>query len=432
MISMKKWLPFSLLLVLAIGCSKSDDESEPVEIKTLTVPEDVKFFDVANNGNASDMEVAFSLSSNFDVSEFRVFILKESSAEGFDLDGANSIITDNYAVVSKFKRGIRLDSTSTDVDGNAIVEGASYVAIVMAVADTGSDLDEVLSTPTSKLELRQLRAVSTLTGAINAGSGGLDVDAQGNIYMADFGASLNGPPGTRVHKITPEGEVSVFANGLVGASGNDFDPDGNLIQSNISNGTVSKITPEGMVTTIATGFSAPVGVVHDGESAFYVCNCGSNTISKVDDDGTVSLFSSSTLLNCPNGIDMDSEGNLYIANFSNGTVVKITPTGMASSFASIPGANNGHLLINGSSIYVVGRGANSIYKVSFGGTVSLFAGTGVRGLDNGSLLKATFSLPNDIAFSPDGRKLYINDVGTLDPDTGVLKPVVIREIDLLN
>ena len=55
-------------------------------------------------------------------------------------------------------------------------------------------------------------------------------------------------PGDKVFKVTPEGVVSVFATGLVGASGNAFDSQGNLFQSNIGAASISKIAPDGTVT----------------------------------------------------------------------------------------------------------------------------------------------------------------------------------------
>jgi sugar lactone lactonase YvrE len=129
---------------------------------------------------------------------------------------------------------------------------------------------------------------------------------------------------------------------------------------------------------------------------------------------------------------MDSEGNLYIANFSSSDLVKITPEEEVSSFATMPGNNMGHLLLRGDDIFVVGRGNNKIFKVSNRGVVETFAGSGSRGLDNGSLEQATFSLPNDIAFSPDGTKIYVNDVARLDDTSGlILNPVAIRVIEIV-
>ncbi len=45
--------------------------------------------------------------------------------------------------------------------------------------------------------------------------------------------------------------------------------------------------------------------------------------------------------------------------------------------------------------------------------MTLFAGSGQRGKDDGDPLKATFSLPNDIAVSPDGKFMYLNAVAPI-------------------
>ena len=391
----------------------------------------IQVLDIANAANASDMEVAFSLFSTENISELRLFLVKEANTSAYDLAQAESVAVANYQIVDKSTRKLRLNDGDKDVDGDLVGEANSYNVFVMSVADEASGLDNVLSSASSAVTLVQANAVSTLTADIPGGSGGMDVDAAGNIYMADFGTALNGgSAGTQVFKVTPTGDFSVFATGLVGASGNDFDPDGNLIQSNIGAGSVSKITPAGVVTSIASGFSSPVGVTVDDNGDFYVCNCGANSISKVTNDGaTVTTFATSTLMSCPNGIDMDDDGNLYVASFSTSNLVKITPAGEVSVLATMPGNNNGHLLINGDFIYVVSRGLHQIQRVTFAGEVSLFAGSGTRGIINGPALQAGFSFPNDLAFSPDGKKMYINDVNAGN-DGNILTPVVIRVIDL--
>jgi len=259
----------------------------------------------------------------------------------------------------------------------------------------------------------------------------VDADASGNIYMGDFGPDLNGA-GQRVYIITSQGDVDVFASGLNGASGNDFDAKGNLFQSSITGGFISKITPTGTATTfVSDGLVGPVGIAIDSEGNLFVANCGNNTIQKVTKDGVSTTYSTSGLLSCPNGIDVDSEGNLFIANFNNGSVVKIAPDGTTSIFAIIPGNNNGHLLLQDDFLYVVARGLHRIYKVNMSGQAEVFAGSGDRGNDNGTLEDASFSLPNDIAFSPDGKKMYVNDVDLNAGANNIISPVIIREIDII-
>ena len=279
----------------------------------------------------------------------------------------------------------------------------------------------------SRLEVR------TLAGPIEAGTGGLEVDTEGNVYTADFGATLSqGPPGTRVWRITPRGEVSVFAEGLQGASGNVMDAEGRLYQSNISANTISRISPAGVLETfVSGGVQNPVGIVFDPEGRLIVANCGTGSLGRVHPDGTVETWVSSPLLQCPNGITLAGDGHFYVANFMNGDVVRVSPDGVASRFATVPGNNNGHILWGNGVLYVVARGNHQIYELTLDGELTLLAGSGERGLDDGPGDVATLSLPNDVALSPDGARLYWNDVGELDPaDRQTLTPTWIRYVDL--
>lgn len=426
---MKIILQFLLIVTIFVNCNNDDEivlDLDPVF--------NLEVRDISNFGNALDFEISFT--KPFDllrIEEFRIFIVKSSKSLSFDSLTAlgisgNALLSVGTEEVSK---QINFSGSVTDVEGDPVTEGIPYKIFILSKAKEES-LGGKLSKPSTEISLERKSAVRTLPNTINGGSGGMDTDASGNIYMADFGATLGSTPGTKVYKITPSGSVSIFANGFIGASGNDFDSDGNLFQSNISGGTISKITPSGQVSTYASeGIRGPVGVVYSDNGDLFVCNCWDNNIQKISPTKQSTVFATSTLFNCPNGIDIDAQGNLYVANFGNGSVLKINPDGNVSVFAIIPGGNNGHLLIKGPFIYVIGRGANKIFRVTFSGQVTSFAGNGVRGLGNGSLAQASFSLPNDLAFSPDGTKIYINDVASLSPDQSIISPVVIRVIDLV-
>jgi sugar lactone lactonase YvrE len=79
-------------------------------------------------------------------------------------------------------------------------------------------------------------------------------------------------------------------------------------------------------------------------------------------------------------------------------------------------------------LYVVDRGGNRIYQLTLDGTLTLIAGSGVRGHADGGRTEASFSLPNDLAVSPDGSLLYVNEVAPL---TGsAIGPTTIRVIKL--
>ena len=274
--------------------------------------------------------------------------------------------------------------------------------------------------------------VRTLTEQF-AGSGGVAVDDNGFVYVADFGLLLSNANGNRVWKIDPsDGSMEIYAQGFAGASGNDFDSEGNLIQSNIAGSRISKITPDGVVTTIATsidGIQGPVGIAVDPDDNIFVANCGGGSIARISADGSEKgIFVSHNLLSCPNGLTIDDDRNLYAANFNNGRVIRITPEGEVSQLASIPGNGNGHITFANGVLYVAARNANQIYELTLEGDFTLLAGTSARGNDDGNALESTMYVPNGVRVSPDGKTLYWNDaVSTNGPR---LNPVLLRSLDL--
>jgi len=272
------------------------------------------------------------------------------------------------------------------------------------------------------------QSVITLTVPFDA-SGGVSIDAAGVIYVANFGDALNNANGTIVYKVTDDGGVSAWASGLFGASGNEFDSQGNLFQSNIAANRISKITPDGTVSTFTTtNILGPVGVTVDNLDNVYTTNCNApGAIIKTTPAGVSTIFAQSSLFNCPNGLTMDNDGNFYSVNFSNGSLLKITPNGDVSILATMPGGNNGHVTFGNGRLYVVDRGANQIYEVSLIGAVKLLAGTGAAGnSDDRDALQSTWFASNGIKLSSSGNELYINDKV---PNTGTqLNPVIVRMI----
>ena len=420
------------LVCFGVGCGGGGTEPGPIADTTprATI---TRVADIANTATGSDLLVGVGPPADESrVAEYRLLVVPQANVGGFDVTAATAVPTGQYRSVARGQAGtdITLAVDATDVGGDLITEGVPYVVYVLVVVTPG-EVGNQLSAASAAITLAHTNLVQTLTASIQAGSGGMAVDANGNIYMADFGAALSSPPGTRVFKITPEGQVSVFATGLVGASGNAFDSKGDLFQSNIGASMISRITPDGTVSTfVSQGISNPVGIAIDAEDNLFVANCGNNTISKVTSEGVSTQFSSSPLLSCPNGIALASDGNLYVANFGNGQVLRVAPNGSAITFANLPGNNNGHITFANGVLYVVARSAHQIYELTLEGDLTLLAGTGTRGLWDGASLNARLSLTNDIAVSPDGTILYFNDVVN-QTGTDTISPVVIRQLILV-
>lgn len=282
--------------------------------------------------------------------------------------------------------------------------------------------------------------VSTLVNSFNA-SGGVSFGPDGNIYVADFGNLLSNADGTTVYRVTPQGVVSTFATGFSGASGNAFDASGNLIQANITAGRLDQVSPSGVRTTIAsTGLQGPVGVAVASNGDIFVANCGGNSISRIS-NGVVSAFVTGSGLSCPNGLTFDPDGNLYTINFNNGNIYKIDPQGQIALLATTPGSSfrpsggNGHIVYGNGRMYLTSNANSQIFEMTLDGQLSVLAGSGSLGSQDGAAEQATFSLPNGIAISPDGRYLYVNSAHATSPNplngnTFQLNPSHLRVIDL--
>ena len=261
-------------------------------------------------------------------------------------------------------------------------------------------------------------------------NGGVTLDSVGDIYAADFGG-LNAPPGPRnVWKLSPTGAFSpfIFATGINVASGNDFDSQDNLFQSNFGSNQVSKIDSAGVVTTFSTTVNGPIGIVIDENDTLFVSNCNGNTISQITAQGTATLFSTSGLLNCPNGITRDEGGNLYVINFNDGRIIRIAPDQTVTVFAAVAAAG-GHLTIARGRLFATSFGGHQITAFPLSGanagTAVLTIGSGQASSLDGSLTGASFNSPNGITADLAGENLYVTDIRGVrrialeEPDIGL-------------
>lgn len=253
-----------------------------------------------------------------------------------------------------------------------------------------------LSAQGPTLEVKVSSFTDTLIGRV----GEIDRDVIGNLFVADFGE--------KVWKISPLGEVEVFANTMYGSSGNALDAQGNLFQAQYYGNTIVKInryTRE--VSEVAhEGLVGPVGLAFLNKE-LYVCNCNNNTISKVEESGKVTQVASGPLFNCPNGLIAGRDGNLYVVNYRNPNIVKVDASGNATLFAKLSATSGGHIAELKGNYFVTSFFDHKIFKVSIDGKVTHFAGTGVAGVKNGASLEAEFINPNGIVAA--NGSLFVND-----------------------
>ena len=240
---------------------------------------------------------------------------------------------------------------------------------------------------------------------------GIAVDAGGNVLVTDADAH-------NIRHITPAGVVTTFAgvagvgdsvNGPSGVArfwsprGVALDSSGNVY---IAESGLRKISPSGVVTSLVA--TIPVtfgGIAVDRNGNVYLTDFLGDSIKKVTPGGTMTTFVSTA--DAPNGMTIDAGDNLYFTA-GGGGIYKCTPLGVVTPIATIPYAEGLDVDASG-NLYVASYGSEQILKVTPGGTVTVFAGSGSQGQEDGTGTAAQFLYPTGVALSPDGTLLYVTD-----------------------
>ena len=145
---------------------------------------------------------------------------------------------------------------------------------------------------------------------------GLDLDASGNVYVAD---AVN----NRIRKVTPAGAVTTFAG--TGAAG--------FLDS--ATASLAKFdTPQGLVIVAKAGFPEIVCVADRGNHRIRAIATSADAVGLVAGavttlagDGTTAIF------NEPSGLAADSDRNVYVADEQNHRIRKVTPGGVVTTVA---------------------------------------------------------------------------------------------------
>jgi len=252
------------------------------------------------------------------------------------------------------------------------------------------------------------------SGAIGANNGkagdasfsnlmGLAIDSAGNIYVADSRNNL-------IRKVSADGEVTTLAgSGSQGAA----DGKGN-----------------------AASFFFPAALAVDAHGVVYVADTHNSMIRKITPDGNVTTLAGRpdtgtmkhpgaiTRFDNPSGIAVDKDGNVFVSDWDKDQIKKISPDGKVSVFAGTgdrglkdgPADSASFYLPEGialdqkGNLYVADTYNNRIRKITPGGMVSTLAGKTKKGSANGKGAAASFSHPDGVAVDRNGN-VYVADVG---------------------
>src|SRR5262249_10824020 len=139
------------------------------------------------------------------------------------------------------------------------------------------------------------------------------IDKQGNIFFTDI-------PNNRVHKLSPDGKVSVFQENTAGTNGLMFGPDGRLYGAQNGRKRVVAWAPDGRESVIAEGFdSNDLAVSTKGD--LYVSDPPGKRVWHIDTNGNkraVYEAKGRDGIQFPNGVRLSpDESLLVVADYSN-------------------------------------------------------------------------------------------------------------------
>ena len=188
----------------------------------------------------------------------------------------------------------------------------------------------------------------------------LAFDRHGQLYISSRYDGM-------VYQATPNGNMSVYVEGMGVATGIAFDRDENLYVGDRS-GTIFKISPSRQIFVFAT-LEPSIAAYHlafGPDGYLYVSGPTTSSfdaIHRISQAGEVEVFYRG--LGRPQGIAFDAEGRLYAAASISGRkgVVRIYPNGSADLFLSGPGIVG--LAFTPSRAMVVAT-TNAIYRVDAG------------------------------------------------------------------
>ncbi len=358
----------------------------------------------------------------------------------WNLEAQAPVFTSSNTHTVSYNTSVNFPITTTDPNGNIVSVTAANLPSWLNITGTNYNVTTFAGSST----YGSVDGVGT-----NASFGvpqGIAIDSNNNIYVVDTQHH-------KIRKITPAGVVSTFAgNGNQGYSNGttfaSFDRPGGIVidsQDNIFvadtyNHLIRKITPTGEVSIFAGGFGfnfsgsidgvgtnagflLPGGITIDNDDNLYVTDTNNHKIRKITSAGVVTTIAdSSDGLNFPLDIAIDSNNNLYVSESNNHRIQKITSTGVVSVFAGTgsSGATDGvgtsasfyspyGITIDANdNLYVTEKGNQKIRKITSAGLVTTIAGTGSSGTTDGAGANATFNYPSYLTVDKNGI-IYVSN-----------------------
>ncbi len=244
------------------------------------------------------------------------------------------------------------------------------------------------------------------------------VDRDGNLF-----AMVSGPRGTRVpvsiYRISRDLQARPFVRDLLNVSALAVGPDGYLYASSRAEGTVYRISPEGAVSTFAEGMGIATGLAFDGSGNLYVGD-RSGTIFRLGPHGkhnAAEIFVFATLEPSVAAYHLAFRDDCVLlvtapTTSSNQPIYAIDPDGSTRVFYRGLGRPQGMALDAAANVYVAASlaGRRGIVRISPDGRDAelVVSGNDLVGLcflDDGAVALATASTLYQVDLGIAGRAL---------------------------
>jgi hypothetical protein len=244
------------------------------------------------------------------------------------------------------------------------------------------------------------------------------VDAEGNVYATVSGARGQAVP-VSIFQIQRDFQVRPFVRDLLNATGLAFDSNGYLYASSRAEGTVYRISPEGAVSTYAEGMGIATGIAFDRFGNLFVGDRSGTIfkISRANSDGVSGeIFVYATLEPsiAAYHLAFNSEGTLFVTGpttSSNQSIHAIDRDGNTTVFYQGLGRAQGMAFDVDDNLYVAAslRGQRGIVRITPRHEASLVVSgnnlVGLAFLEDGNATLATREALYHVSLDIEGRKL---------------------------
>lgn len=222
--------------------------------------------------------------------------------------------------------------------------------------------------------------------------------------------TFDAPAGRRLLRIDFDGTISELTHDVRTPLGNAVGPGGSLYACEWADphGSLFRVAPDGVVTEVADVSCSAVFALDDG--TLLLSAWSRDELLRIPPEGGPPVHYAD--ITRPVGIDRGASGAVIVSS-PDGRLYRLGADGTLTQIARVQ--DRGGLLVADlvaayGGIYATSFSGHHIWRITDDGRTEVFAGTGVRGGQDGAALSATFNAPNGIAASADGRTLYVQEL----------------------